>query len=91
VAFCFVAERPCGPPDATFAQRRTLSLKLTGSRPKPEQLPKQQRLRPKRQRLHPMQPSLPKQQRRSQQQQRPKQQQPNPKLQRPVPKLQQRR
>ena len=64
-------------PNAVFAQRRTLSLQLTGLRPKPAQRPKRQRLRPRQQHL-----------RRSQQQQRPKQQHPHPKLQQQVPKQQ---
>ena len=89
--FALPLRRPDRPPDATFAQRRTLSLGLTGLRPKPGQLPEQQRLRPKQQRLHPKQPAQPKHQRRSQQQQHPKQQRLHPKLQRQVPMLQQRR
>jgi len=82
--FVLPPRRPVRPSEAVFAQRRTLSLQLTGLRPKPEQRPKQQH--PKQQRLHPKRPWRPKQQRRSQQQQRPKQQQPNPKLQQQVPK-----
>jgi hypothetical protein len=78
-------------PNAVFAQRRTLSLQLTGLRPKPGQRPKRQRLHPKQQHLRPRQQAQPKHQRRSQQQQRPKRQQPNPKQQQRVPKRQQRR
>jgi hypothetical protein len=90
VAFCFPAKQTLEVCLSGFAQRRTLSLQLTGLRPKPERLPMQ--LRPRQQRLRPKQPSHPKQQHRSQQQQRPKQQQPNPKQrQQPVPQRQQRR
>jgi hypothetical protein len=48
------------PPNAVFAQRRTLSLQLTGLRPKPEQRPKRQRLRPKQRHLRPKQQQQPK-------------------------------
>jgi hypothetical protein len=55
VAFCFTARQIEGISRYGFRPKANPELQLTGLRPKPEQQPKQQRLRPKQQRLHPKQ------------------------------------
>jgi hypothetical protein len=90
--FAFLHEKISSIFPRSFRPGANPARQLTGLRPKPEQLPKQQRLRPKQRRLRPKQQQpVPKQQRRSQQQQRPKPQRLHPKQQQPVPKQRMRR